>query len=63
MAQQTMSPELKRKQAQEKDLQWLKGQMSGLMFHRFYGKITLVMEDGRLRRIVKEESVLPPPEE
>jgi hypothetical protein len=37
--------------------------MSGLMFHRFYGKITLVMEDGRLRRIVKEESVLPPPEE
>jgi hypothetical protein len=61
-AAQPLSKELQKRQQQDKELGWLKGQLSSLMLHGFYGKVTLSFEEGHLRRVVKEESLKPPQE-
>ena len=44
----------------EKDSAWLVGLLAQAQTRRFYGKITIVMEEGQIRRVVKEESLRPP---
>lgn len=43
-----------------RDAHWISGILSKAQTDRYYGKITLVIENGLTVRIVKEQSVKPP---
>jgi hypothetical protein len=46
----------------ESDKNWLVGLLSQAQLRRYYGRLILVLEDGVIRRVVKEESLKPPNE-
>lgn len=47
-------------QNQEQKRKWLADKLSAYMAHGFWGKITIIMEDGKVRRFMEEKSVIPP---
>jgi len=40
-------------------MEWIKAQIQGLIRKRFYGKLTIHFEAGRIVRAVKEENLKP----
>lgn len=42
---------------------WVQGLLAQAQLVGFYGKLTLTLEDGFVRRAVKEESLKPPTDE
>ena len=44
----------------DKDLRWIGGEIIRARRNGFFGKMTMVFQDGRLVRMVKEETFLPP---
>jgi len=44
----------------EHDRTWLAQLIIQAQKQRYYGKLTITMEQGRIRRVVKEESLKPP---
>jgi len=44
----------------ERDKQWVNQLVAQAQVQKFYGKLTLTLEEGVLRRAVKEESLKPP---
>ena len=45
---------------QEQDRAWMAQLISQAQTRRYYGKLVVTMEDGVIRRVVKEESLKPP---
>jgi len=54
------SPVLQRDQEFERHRVWFNGLVAQAQARGFYGKLILTMEDGLIRRVVKEESLKPP---
>jgi len=50
--------ELRDRELKQKD--WVSHLVAEAQNKKWYGKLTLIMEDGVLRRVVKEESIKPP---
>lgn len=44
----------------EEQKTWAAGIVSSAQKNQFYGKFTIIMEGGIIRRIIKEESIIPP---
>lgn len=55
-----MTPEDRKKQ-REQHLVWLTQLIAQAQLRGFYGTLSVTMEDGVIRRVVKEESLKPPP--
>jgi hypothetical protein len=45
---------------QELRIKWFQDHLRRYMSQKFYGRITLIMEGGDIRRINEERSVIPP---
>jgi hypothetical protein len=45
---------------EEQQRRWVEQLLSQAQARRFYGRITLILEDGTVRRATKEESLKPP---
>lgn len=52
------SPEQNRQDEMDRD--WVLGLMSSVQLRAFFGSLTLKFEGGVLKRVVKEESLVPP---
>jgi hypothetical protein len=39
---------------------WLNNIISQIQVKKFYGKITIILEAGEVKRVIKEESLKPP---
>lgn len=53
----------KRKKREEHERIWLIGLLAQTQHQSYYGKLIITMEDGCIRRVVKEESLKPPYED
>lgn len=42
------------------DIAWVLSHLRRATSRKFYGRVTIYIEAGRIRRLVKEESVIPP---
>ena len=47
-------------QAKQKQRTWMLQVLAQAQVRGYYGKLVLIMEDGMLRRVIKEESLKPP---
>ena len=45
---------------QEKARQWFAGILASLIVRGFYGKVTLIFENGSIKRVVEERNLVPP---
>lgn len=53
-------PKTDRTRQDESERNWVTGLVAQAQSRKFYGRIALVMENGMVRRVLKEESLLPP---
>ena len=54
--------EVRREQRDEQDRSWVDAVVAQAQGRKFYGKLTVILAEGYVRRIVKEESLKPPSE-
>ena len=47
----------KKNKRDERELLWVQQLVAQAQMRRFYGKLVLVMDDGEIRRVIKEESL------
>jgi len=45
---------------QKNDRTWLMSLLTQAQLKAFYGELTIIMEAGKVKRIVKKQSLLPP---
>ena len=53
----------KRQEKMDHDRAWLDGMIAQAQMRRFYGRLTVMVEDGVIHRVLKEESMIPPKKE
>ncbi len=51
------------KRKQEKERKWFDQRVMAYAAQKFWGKVTLSFENGRIRKITEEKSLIPPVEE
>ena len=60
MPNDSVRSEWDKKKMHESQRLWLANVVSQAQTTKFYGRVTLVFEDGTLKRVIKEESLKPP---
>lgn len=58
-----MTDDYARRQVLERERKWFEGRLATAMTGRFWGKITLVVEDGRIKKVTEERTTVPPKED
>lgn len=52
----------KRAKRLDQDRVWVEGLLAQAQSNHFFGKLVITLEDGQVRRVIKEESLKPPSE-
>lgn len=53
-------PDYKKRRFWEEESTWIRQIITQAQTREFYGKLTIILEEGKIQRVLKEESLKPP---